>query len=87
MHRIGRTGRAGSKGQAISFVSREEERALSNIEKLIGERITRIKLPGYSVGNRDKILSNLAEKSTRTKSNRMSKTTIISNKSRSAKDK
>ena len=87
VHRIGRTGRAGSKGQAISFVSREEERALSNIEKLIGERITRIKLPSYSVGNRDKILSNLAEKSTRTKSNRMSKTTIVSNKSRSAKNK
>lgn len=87
VHRIGRTGRAGSQGQAISFVSREEERALRGIEKLIGERITRIKLPGYSVGNRDKILSNLAEKSTRTKSNRMSKTTIISNKSRSAKNK
>ena len=31
VHRIGRTGRAGSKGQAISFVSREEERALKNI--------------------------------------------------------
>ena len=43
---------AGSQGQAISFISREEERALSNIEKLIGERITRIKRPGYSVGNR-----------------------------------
>jgi len=87
VHRIGRTGRAGSQGQAISFVSREEERALNNIEKLIGERITRIKLPDYSVGNRDKILSNLAEKSTRTKSNRMSKTTIVSNKSRAAKNK
>jgi ATP-dependent RNA helicase RhlE len=87
VHRIGRTGRAGSQGQAISFVSREEERALSNIEKLIGERITRIKLPGYSVGNRDKILSNLAEKSTRTKSNRASKTNIVSNQSRSTKNK
>ena len=87
VHRIGRTGRAGSKGQAISFVSREEERTLSNIEKLIGERITRIKLPGYSVGNRDKILSNLAEKSTRTKSNRASKTNIVGNKSKSAKNK
>jgi ATP-dependent RNA helicase RhlE len=86
VHRIGRTGRAGSQGQAISFVSREEERALSNIEKLIGERITRIKLPGYSVGNRDKILSNLAEKSTRTKSNRASKTNIVSNQSRSTKN-
>lgn len=85
VHRIGRTGRAGNQGQAISFVSREEERALSNIEKIIGERITRIKLPGYSVGNRDKILSNLAEKSTRKKSNRASQTKIDSHKSRTSK--
>ena len=85
VHRIGRTGRAGNQGQAISFVSREEERALSNIEKIIGERITRIKLPGYSVGNRDKILSNLAERSTRKKSNRASQTKIVSNKVHTAK--
>lgn len=85
VHRIGRTGRAGNKGQAISFVSREEERALNNIEKIIGERITRIKLPGYSVGNRDKILSNLAERSTRQKSNKVSQTKIISNKLRTTK--
>ena len=44
---FGRTGRAGSKGQAISFVSREEERTLNNIERLIGERIERIKVPDW----------------------------------------
>ncbi len=80
VHRIGRTGRAGSKGQAISFVSREEERTLNNIEKLIGERIKRIKVPGYSVGSRDTILNNLAQKSRPAKSNKVSQTKIIRNK-------
>jgi len=85
VHRIGRTGRAGSKGQAISFVSREEERTLNNIERLIGERIKRIKVPGYSVGSRETILNNLAEKSRRVKSNKASQTKIIKNKTRSPK--
>jgi superfamily II DNA/RNA helicase len=85
VHRIGRTGRAGSKGQAISFVSREEERTLNNIEKLIGERIPRIKVPGYSVGSRDTILNNLAQKSRPAKSNKTSQTKIVRNKPRTGK--
>ncbi|MBE9567194.1 MAG: DEAD/DEAH box helicase [Proteobacteria bacterium] len=90
VHRIGRTGRAGSKGQAISFVSREEERALNNIERMIGERIKRIKVPGYSVGSRDTILNNLAQRNRPAKSNRASQTRIeqnkgIRNKTRSTK--
>ena len=85
VHRIGRTGRAGSKGQAISLVSREEERTLNNIERLIGEPVKRIKMPGYSVGNREKILSNLAEKRSRRKSNKASQTKIVRNKTRNAK--
>ena len=82
VHRIGRTGRAGSKGQAVSFVSREEERTLHNIEKLIGERIERIKVPGYSVGSRDTILNNLAQRSRPAKSNKASQTKISKNKIR-----
>jgi ATP-dependent RNA helicase RhlE len=85
VHRIGRTGRAGSKGQAISFVSREEERTLNNIERLIGESIQRIKMPGYLVGSRDTILSNLAQRSRPAKSNKASQTKIIHNKTRSGK--
>lgn len=70
VHRVGRCGRAGNKGQAISFVSREEERTLNAIEKLIDSKIKRIKMPGYEVGNRDAILDNLASTPRPNKSNR-----------------
>ena len=53
VHRIGRTGRAGNKGIAISFVSREEERALTSIERLIGYKVKRIRMKGYEVDDRD----------------------------------
>lgn len=38
VHRIGRTGRAGASGLAISFVSGRDARNLSDIEKLIGKK-------------------------------------------------
>ncbi len=40
VHRIGRTGRAGVKGDAISLVSLEEQKNLKTIEKLIQKKIT-----------------------------------------------
>lgn len=39
VHRIGRTGRAGASGQAVSFCSEEERNVLRNIERLLGEAI------------------------------------------------
>jgi len=36
VHRIGRTGRAGAEGVAISFCDSEEKKELKNIQKLIG---------------------------------------------------
>ena len=78
VHRIGRTGRAGSKGQAISFVSREEERALNNIEKLIGERIKRIKMPGYAEGSRETLLNTVKRNSRPARTNKASETRINS---------
>ena len=62
VHRIGRTGRAGKSGVAISFVSREEERTLSDIEKLIGQKLKRIMVPGYEVSNRDLLLKQLQKR-------------------------
>ena len=43
VHRIGRTGRAGASGVAISFVSAEEEEYLANIEKLIKKTLIKTK--------------------------------------------
>ncbi len=40
VHRIGRTGRAGAKGTAISFCDAEEKPYLRDIEKLISKKIT-----------------------------------------------
>ena len=76
VHRIGRTGRAGSKGQAISSVSREEERSLNNIEKLIGERIKRIKMPGYAMGSRESLLNTVKQRNCPARTNKASQTKI-----------
>jgi superfamily II DNA/RNA helicase len=85
VHRIGRTGRAGSKGKAISFVSREEERALDNIERLIGANIHRVYMPGYEVGSREKLLNTLAQQPRPARTNKVSQTKIIRNKVSAAK--
>jgi superfamily II DNA/RNA helicase len=42
VHRIGRTGRAGAKGKAFTFVTKADEEAIENIEKLIGNKIVRL---------------------------------------------
>ncbi|MBB1389908.1 DEAD/DEAH box helicase [Shewanella sp. SG44-6] len=62
VHRIGRTGRAGKTGVAISFVSREEERTLADIEKLIGQQIRRVTVPGYEVGSREILLKQIEKR-------------------------
>ncbi len=47
VHRIGRTGRAGMEGQAISLVDPEEAHLLAAIEKLLKRKIPRIADTGY----------------------------------------
>jgi len=47
VHRIGRTGRAGSTGEAISLVSADEFKFLSDIEHLMKELITRKFIDGF----------------------------------------
>lgn len=47
VHRIGRTGRAGETGLAISFVTRENKRILREIEKLIDKDLPYMTLESY----------------------------------------
>ncbi len=47
VHRIGRTGRAGASGDALSVYSEKDERLLADIEKLIKQTITRGTLDGF----------------------------------------
>ncbi len=52
VHRIGRTGRAGASGQAIMLMTAEEERLVSDIEKLVARKFERAVLPGGAVESR-----------------------------------
>ncbi|WP_373035175.1 DEAD/DEAH box helicase [Sulfurimonas sp.] len=47
VHRIGRTGRAGNQGEAISLVCIDENEYLANIEKLIKKDIPKVWLKGF----------------------------------------
>jgi ATP-dependent RNA helicase RhlE len=47
VHRIGRTGRAGQSGEAISLAAPEDHEALAAIEKLIGRNIERTLVAGF----------------------------------------
>ncbi|WP_432721830.1 DEAD/DEAH box helicase [Jeongeupia wiesaeckerbachi] len=50
VHRIGRTGRAGAKGVAISLVDPGEDKAYGLIQKLIKKELPLTPVPGYSPG-------------------------------------
>jgi len=47
VHRVGRTGRAGAKGEAISLVSADEVKQLNDIECLIKQTLTREIMEGF----------------------------------------
>ena len=47
VHRIGRTGRAGASGEAVSLVSADETSFLRDIEKLVGQRIPSEIIEGF----------------------------------------
>ncbi|HET7026084.1 MAG TPA: DEAD/DEAH box helicase [Candidatus Limnocylindrales bacterium] len=49
VHRIGRTGRAGMEGDAISLVCVDEETLLRDIERVLGQPIARAVVPGFEV--------------------------------------
>ncbi|MDX8380537.1 MAG: DEAD/DEAH box helicase [Ghiorsea sp.] len=47
VHRIGRTGRAGNTGEAMSLVSIDEEKLLRDIERLIKSQIPKVTIEGF----------------------------------------
>ncbi len=47
VHRIGRTGRAGALGHAVSLVTVDETNFLSDIERLTKQQLTREVVPGF----------------------------------------
>src|SRR5688572_2433844 len=47
IHRIGRTGRAGNEGQAVSLVSREEQSLLRDIEGLLRQKVEMVAVNGF----------------------------------------
>ena len=48
IHRIGRTGRAGAKGLAITLISPTEMVALKDVERMLGKMLPQEKLDGYA---------------------------------------
>ncbi len=50
IHRVGRTARAGTVGEAITFVAPEEEEDLTRIEIALGKTLPRVTVPGFGYG-------------------------------------
>jgi ATP-dependent RNA helicase RhlE len=50
VHRIGRTGRAGAEGAAVSLVSHEDRPLLSAIERLMNRKVELRVMPGFEPG-------------------------------------
>ena len=49
IHRIGRTGRAGATGEAISFVAPDEEKYLADIERLLKKKVEVVSAEGFDL--------------------------------------
>jgi len=47
VHRIGRTGRAGNKGRAITLLTSADEHTMRAIERLTGQTVERVLLPDF----------------------------------------
>jgi ATP-dependent RNA helicase RhlE len=51
VHRIGRTGRAAREGDAFTFMAPDEIAMVRTIERVIGQEIPRISVPGFDFGS------------------------------------
>jgi len=56
VHRIGRTGRAGNEGAAISFVAPNEMGLLKDIERLLKRDLPKVVIPGYELDPRIQLI-------------------------------
>ncbi len=63
IHRIGRTGRAESVGDAISFISAAESDNLKAIEKHTGRQIEQVKIDGFEAPKMSEALANPKKRS------------------------
>ena len=52
IHRVGRTARAQMTGEAFTFMSREEESDIKNIERAVGKALPRVTLPDFDYNAR-----------------------------------
>jgi ATP-dependent RNA helicase RhlE len=50
VHRIGRTGRAAATGDAVTFMAPDEIAMVRTIERVIGQQIERVSVPGFDFG-------------------------------------
>lgn len=87
VHRIGRTGRAGNIGQAISLVSREEENTVAKIERLIGNKIKRISKTGFEVSSRITLLKRAGQQARNSRSNKATASQLSLKKAGKKRDK
>ncbi len=83
IHRIGRTGRAGAEGEAISLVAPEEAYLLAAIEKLLKKAIPRVADTGY-----EPVFLNMGKSAKAKASNsRRKKTGLITKKTKPSSSK
>ncbi len=75
VHRVGRTGRAGNKGMAITIVTPQEYRGLTRIQKATGADITYRKVPTLSETH-ENLVASLVEKVRGTESSRFSESMV-----------
>ncbi|HEX4871587.1 MAG TPA: DEAD/DEAH box helicase [Nevskiaceae bacterium] len=55
VHRIGRTGRAGVKGEALALVSADEKAELKAIEKLLRRELPSFQVKGFELGSKSSL--------------------------------
>jgi ATP-dependent RNA helicase RhlE len=87
VHRIGRTGRAGAKGQAISLVCADEVQQLAAIETLIRQTLPRHEQPDFEPDHRVPLTGASAGKPKKPKSSKKAKASQPPNAIKTARGK